>query len=111
MTDDLEPQERAGASVTVHDGFEGGAAGVAAWLTALDAAKRRMGVRDRVPANAFRGAHRWHPFSVSGSVSGRTPVDRMTRARGRFRLQVADVVAMAIDAAWRAAMARVPRTR
>jgi len=62
MTDHLEPKERAGTSVAVHDRFKGGATGVAAWLPALNAAERPMGVRDRVPANAFHRVHRCLPF-------------------------------------------------
>ena len=58
MTDDLEPKERTGTSVAVHDRFEGGAAGVTARLPALNAAERPMGVRDRVPASALRRVHR-----------------------------------------------------
>jgi hypothetical protein len=82
MTDHLEPKERAGTSVAVHDRFEGGATGLAAWLPALDAAERPMGVRDRVPASALRRrVHWWLPFRLSAFALGRTRVDRMTRAR------------------------------
>ena len=82
MTDHLEPKERAGTSVAIHDRFEGGATGVAAWLPALNTAERPMSVRDRVPASALhRRVHTWLPFRLSAFARGRTQVDRMTRAR------------------------------
>jgi len=106
MTDHLEPKERAGTSVAVHDRFEGGAAGVAAWLPALNAAERPMGVRDGVPANAFRRVHRSLPFQCE-RLGARSQSHRAhDSCQGGFRLQVADVVAMVIDPASRAGRAR-----
>ena len=82
MTNHLEAQQRAGTSVAVHDGFEGGAAGVAAWLPALNTTERPVGVRDRVPASAFRRVIGGSPLSLSASALARLGVDRIPHATG-----------------------------